>query len=55
MAASTVSTATVVKNSHAMGSTSAGGATSQTCTAQSTTAGKPSALRCGGGHKVKGP
>src|SRR5437868_6290714 len=54
MASSTVSTATVVNSSHAIGSPSAGGSTSHTCTAHSTTAGKPSALRCCGGHKVKG-
>src|SRR5207249_4827091 len=34
MAASTVSTATVVNNSHSMGSASAGGATSETCPAR---------------------
>ena len=32
----------------------AGGSTSRTCTAHSVTSGKPSALRCRGGHSVKG-
>ena len=54
IASSTVSTATVVNNSHSMGSTSAGGSTSQTCTAHSVTAGKPSRLRCCGGTQGQG-
>jgi hypothetical protein len=54
MASSTVSTAPVVNNSHAIGSTSVGGSTSPTWTAPSVMAGQPSALRGCGGHKVKG-
>ena len=54
-ASSTGSTATVVHNSPALGSASAGGSTAHPCTAHSTTAGKPAALRGCGGRKVKGP
>src|SRR5262245_3269908 len=53
VALSTVSTATVVNNSHSMGVTSAGGSTSWTWTAHSVTTGKPSRWRWRGGRSLK--